>query len=327
MISRPRASERRRAHQCGVTLVELMVAMAIGLVVVLAASVAFLAGKKLFDTDADIQAAQDSLRFTRYVVQSVVRQAGYADYTPDRLTDGVAVIASNAALLGSGSGADDLNVVGASNTTVGRNDSSVGANDADTKAGNDSLLVRFFGRSKADEDAEDGTIIDCLGNAQKGPSATPTAADRVWSFFYVSDGDDGVPALYCKYRTDKGGFKSEPLARGVEKFKVVYGYDADGDSVPEAWIDAKAIEARAGNKAAGVQVNAEWRKVVVVRVGIVVRSDRENADLRKIKAQSYTLYPLGPEFKDVSFEPPDDGRFRSVATFTLMLRNVVKDPA
>ncbi|MGJ7492112.1 PilW family protein [Variovorax sp. ZT4R33] len=327
MTSRPRASERPRAHQRGVTLVELMVAMTIGLVVVLGASIAFLGGKKLFNTDADVQAVQESLRFTRYVVQSVVRQAGYADYAPDRLSDGVAVIASNATLLGNGAGADDLNVVGATNATVKSNDSSIGTHDTDKAAENDSLLVRFFGRSKADEDAEDGTIIDCLGNAQKGPSATPTAADRVWSFFYVSEGDDGVPALYCKYRTDKGKFTAEQLARGVEKFKIVYGYDADGDSVPEAWIDAKAIEAKAGDKATGAQINAEWCKVVAVRVGIVVRSDRENADLRKVNGQSYTLYPLGPEFKDVSFEPPDDGRFRSVATFTLMLRNVMKDPA
>lgn len=324
MTSRPPISERRRASQRGVTLVELMVAMAIGLVVVLAASVAFLAGKKLFNTDADVQAAQDSLRFARHVVQSVVRQAGYADYAPDRLNDGVAVIASNATLLGHGVGADDLNVVGASNTTVKRDDSSVGENGTDAVAQNDSLLVRFFGRSKADADTADDTIIDCLGHPQKGPSATPTAVDRVWSFFYVAVGTDGVPALYCKYRTDKGDFTAEQLARGVEKFKVVYGYDADGDSVPDAWIDAKGIEVKA--QATGSQANVEWRKVVAVRVGIVVRSDRANGDLKKIAGQSYTLYPLGTEFEDASFDPPPDGRFRFVSTFTLMLRNVVKDP-
>jgi type IV pilus assembly protein PilW len=298
--------------------------MAIGLLVILAASVAFLAGKKLFNTDADVQATQDSLRFARYVVQSVVRQAGYADYAPDRLSDGVAVIASNAALLGDGAGTDDLNVVGATNATVKSNDSSIGTHDTD-KVENDSLLVRFFGRSKADADVADDTIIDCLGHPQKGPSATPMAADRVWSFFYVSVGSDGVPALYCKFRTKKGDFDSEQLTRGVEKFKVVYGYNGNGDSVPETWLEAKAIDARAN--ASGTPVSVEWRKVVAVRVGIVVRSDRANGDLKKIKGQSYTLYPLGPAFKDVSFEPPDDGRFRSVATFTLMLRNVVKDPA
>ena len=271
-----------------------------------------------------MQAVQESLRFTRYVVQSVVRQAGYADYAPDRLTDGVAVIASNAQLLGRSTGMDDLNVVGASNTVVKSTDSSVGLNGSDATYANDSLLVRFFGRNKVDADEPDGTVIDCLGNKQKGPSTTPTAADRAWSFFYVAQADDGTPTLYCKYQKDKGGFKAEPLARGVEKFKVVYGYDADGDSVPDAWLDARGVEAKAA--ATGGPVNAEWRKVVAVRVGIVVRSDRVNGDLKPVKDQSYRLYPLGTAFKDsVSFDPPDDGRFRSVATFTIMLRNVLRD--
>jgi len=325
MLSRPTASERCGAQQRGVTLVELMVAMTIGLVVVLAATVAFLAGKKLFNTDADIQGAQDSLRFARHVVQSVVRQAGYVDYAPDRMTDGMAVAASSAVLQESNS-ADDLNVVGAANAAVNRTDRGVGANDSDKTSLNDSLLVRFFGRSKADEDAADSTIIDCLGNKQKGPSASPTAADRAWSFFFVSSTGDGEPALYCKYRAASGDFRSEPLARGVEKFKVAYGYDADGDSVPDAWLDAKGIAAKA--QESGAPTNAAWRKVVAVRVGIVVRSDRPNGDLRKLKGHDYKLYPLGEEFKDsVSFDPPDDGRFRLVSTFTLMLRNVMKDPA
>lgn len=73
-----------RPQQRGVTLIELMIAMALGLVIVLAASTAFLAGKKLFNTEADVQAVQDSLRFTRHVVQGLIRQAGYADYAPDQ---------------------------------------------------------------------------------------------------------------------------------------------------------------------------------------------------------------------------------------------------
>ena len=324
MLSHPMASERRRAQERGVTLVELMVAMAIGLVVVLAATSAFLAGKKLFNTDSDIQGAQDSLRFARHVVQSVVRQAGYVDYAPDRVTDGIAVVASGAALQ-IASSADDLNVVGATNAIVNRTDAGVGANDSDKTSLNDALLVRFFGRSKADEDAADSTIIDCMGNKQKGPSAVPTSADRVWSFFFVSSTGDGEPALYCKYRAANGEFKSESLARGVEKFKVAYGYDADGDTVPDAWLDAKGIAAK--TQAPGAPPLAAWQKVVAVRVGIVVRSDRPNADLKKIKGRDDRLYPLGEEFRDiVSFEPPDDGRFRLVSTFTVMLRNVVKDP-
>jgi type IV pilus assembly protein PilW len=64
-----------RPRQRGVTLIEFMIAMAVGLVIVLAASTAFLAGKRLFNTSADAQAVHESLRFTRHVVQGQLRQA------------------------------------------------------------------------------------------------------------------------------------------------------------------------------------------------------------------------------------------------------------
>ncbi|MEJ8809969.1 PilW family protein [Variovorax ureilyticus] len=306
------------SSQRGVTLIELMVAMALGLVVVLAASTAFLAGKRLFDTDSDVQAVQDSLRFARYVVQGLVRQAGYADYAPDPLTDGVPVVASNANLLADSSDPMDLNVAGASNTTV--SGSGFGQNDSDRTGGNDSLMVRFFGRSEVGSRSADGSMIDCMGTKRAGPVDAPTAGDRVLNIFHVKVARDGEPSLYCKTDAKSVG---QPLVRGVEKFKVVYGYDGNGDGVAETWLDASAIAAKGADSG---RTHAEWRKVVAVRVGMVVRSQRPNGDLKQVTGEDYRLFPLGPGFEDISFAPPDDGRYRSAATFTVMLRNVVKDP-
>lgn len=319
------ALETRRPMQRGVTLIEVMVALAIGLVVVLAASTAFIGARKLHDTDADVQAVQDALRFTRHVVQSQLRQAGYADYAPDRLSDDRGVIASHATLQADPGSVLDLDVAGASNTSVDGKSNSFGLNDADPKNQNDSLMIRFFGRSKAGGTGEaDGTMTDCFGAEQAGPASEPSLDDRAWSFFYVALAGDGEPELYCKYRGKTGNFSPEPLVRGVEKFKVVYGHDGNGDSVPETWLDAKGIAAKA---AGGGNVNDEWRKVVAVRVGVVVRSLRPNGDLRQLASEKYRLYPLGEEFSNIFFDPPDDGRFRSTATFTVMLRNVLRAPA
>jgi len=316
----------RRPQQRGVTLIELMIAMAIGLVIVLAASTAFLAGKKLFNTDADVQAVQDTVRFARHVVRGLIRQAGYSDYAPDHRSDGAGVVASSA-MPSAGSGSFlDLDVVGASNTKPGKNDNSIGLNGSDESLGNDSLLVRFFGRTNAKGSGPDDAMVDCFGVPQAGPvdANAPTPEDRAWSFFFVALATDGEPELYCKYRASTGRFESQPLARGVEKFKVAYGYDANGDSVPETWLDAGEIAAMARS---GESANAQWRKVMAVRVGLVVRSGRPNADLRQVGDRAdYRLYPLGREFAATYFDPPDDGRFRSVSTFTVMLRNRQRDP-
>jgi type IV pilus assembly protein PilW len=312
--------------QRGVTLVELLVAAAIALAVVLAATSAFLGSKRLFTADAEAQAVEESLRFAAFVVRGIVRQAGYSDYAPDHPgPDGVVIIASSANLRASPDDPLTLDIVGASNTRVGSKDESYGSHNSRGVNGSDSLRVRFFGRSRAGGDGTeaDGTMVDCMGFAQPGPTADkPVSADRAWSFFYVAEAADKEPELYCKYRGERGGpFSAQPLARGIEVFKIVYGHDADGDGVPERWLDAVQIEAMA---ASGAKVNDAWRKVVALRVGMVARSAHA---IGAAPMAEDLLYPLGADFPEVSFRPPADGRLRRVATFTVMLRNAMKDRA
>lgn len=323
---RPVPESESRVRQRGVTLVELLVAMAVALLVVLAAMAAFIGGQRLSATDADAQAVQESLRFGGFVVRSVVRQAGYADYAPDHLLlDGQAGIASSANMPWSANDPASLDIVGASDTRVSGIGESYGAHHTRGINVSDSLRVRFFGRSRAAGDGTepDGTMIDCMGFAQPGPATDkPVSADRAWSFFYVAEAADGEPELYCKYRSARDRpFKAEPLVRGIEVFKVVYGYDANGDGVPERWVDAVQLEAMA---ASGAKVNDEWRKVVGLRIGMVARSARARSGRREAEE---VLYPLGTDFSELSFRPPADGRLRRVATFTVMLRNAMKASA
>lgn len=313
-------------RQRGVTLVELLVAAAIALVVVLAATAAFLGSKRLFTADAEAQAVEESLRFAAFVVKNIVRQAGYSDYAPDYPgPDGAAIIASSANLLASSDDPLALDIVGASNARVSSKGESYGSHDSHGVNGSDSLRVRFFGRSRAGGDGTeaDGTMVDCMGFAQPGPAADkPVPEDRAWSFFYVAEAADKEPELYCKYRGERGGpFSAQPLARGIEVFKIVYGHDADGDGVPERWLDAVQIEATA---ASGAKINDAWRKVVALRVGMVARSAHA---IGGASMAEDLLYPLGSDFPEAGFRPPADGRLRRVATFTVMLRNAMKDRA
>lgn len=316
----------RRLRQCGMTLVELMVAAAIGLMVVLAAMATFLGSRQLFTANAEAQAAEDSLRFAAAVVRGIVRQAGYSDYAPDRVgSDGTVVIGSSANLMASHDDPSDLDIVGASNARVSSTDESHGSHNSKGVNGSDSLRVRFFGRSRVGggDSEPDGTMVDCMGIAQAGPADDlPSLDDRAWSFFFVAEATDKEPELYCKYRSDKqGAFRSEPLARGIEVFKVVYAYDGNGDGVPERWLDAVQLEALAGSTA---DINDEWRKVVGLRIGMVARS---GPGIGGARTQVELLYPLGADFPGVSFMPPADGRLRRTSTFTVMLRNVMKEPA
>lgn len=327
--------------QRGVTLVELMIALVLGLLVVLTASAAFIASKQLFNADSETQGLQDSTRFAGYLIKTVVRQAGYTDLTPDAVkADGTVSIASTFSMpKGNPSDTQNLDLVGAANVASSSVDTSTGygTNDSNTAAGaSDSLLVRFFGRAnwesgKAGE--ADGTIINCIGLPQTPPGVTPTMADRTWNLFYVATGPANEPELNCKYRTDTGTFKTESIVRGVEVFKVMYGYDVNNDGTPNKWLDAKQVASQtltAGTDScmpSSCTNNDKWRKVVAVRVGMVLRSSKDNTTQKQIgSASAYRLYPLGPEFSAVSFAPPDDGRIRRVVTFTVTVRNILKAP-
>ncbi|WP_198088069.1 PilW family protein [Variovorax sp. E3] len=314
----------RRSCERGVTLVELMVAMAVALVVVLAATAALVGGRQLSTADAEARGVEDALRFASFVVRGIVRQAGYADYALDHDEPNGAEAPGGQATVAVSSPEDhgELNIVGASNTRVGGQGGGYGSHDSRGVNGSDSLRVRFFGRSRADSTEPDGTMVDCMGFAQPGPATDrPAPEDRAWSFFYIAQAADGEPELYCKYRTDNGTFKAEPLARGIEVFKVAYGYDGNGDGVPERWLDAVQLEAQAVSPAS---VGDEWRKVTGLRVGMVARGARSTG---AAALPDERLYPLGPEFSSTSFKPKADGRLRRVTTFTVMLRNVMRDPA
>ena len=308
----------------------------LGLLVVLTATAAFLASKQLFTADSEAQALQDSARFAPYIVKTIVQQAGYADYTPDVVgADGtVSIVSSLTVPAGGAADPYALDLVGAVNVTkadVGTG-KGYGTNDSNTAANaSDSLLVRFFGRGnwEAGKGGEaDGTIINCVG-IPEAPPASPSLDNRGWSFFFVGAGQAGEPELYCKYRdASTGTFKTEPLARGVEVFKIVFGYDTDNDSTPNKWLNAKQVAAQ--TLEAGVDAcmpssctdNDKWRKIVAVRIGMVLRGGKANTTQNQISL----LYPLGDEFSSVRFAPPDDGRLRRVVTFTVTLRNVLRPP-
>ncbi|RQO64339.1 hypothetical protein DBV14_00715 [Variovorax sp. KBW07] len=322
---RVRSANAGPVRQRGVTLVELLVAMAIALGLVLAATAAFVGSRQLFNAGTEAQAVEDALRFAGFVVKGIVRQAGYTDYTPDHVDAQGAAIASSANPLASSADPLDLDIVGARNTRVRGTGNGYGRHDSRGVNGSDSLLVRFFGRSEAGGDGTepDGSMVDCMGFGQAGPGAagSSSAGDRAWSFFYVAEAADGEPELYCKYRSDNiGRFKAAPLVRGIEVFKVAYGYDGNGDGIPERWLDAAQLEALAASAA---KTNDEWRKVVGLRIGMVARSAHGNSGPGQ---GGELLYPLGLAFSGVSFKPPADGRLRHVATFTVMLRNAAKDP-
>jgi len=313
--------------QRGLTLVELLVALALGTLITLAAVAALTVSRQGFATvDASSQ-LRDNARFATTMIRRLVVQAGYLDYKYASNT------AASAFKTGDPSAADEQpNIKGFDNATYNQG-LVIGTTDTVSSSGrglnsSDMLVLRHQPGSipKADgTEGSDQTMIDCSGAS--AATAPGTSAERITSVFYV-DNNEGEPSLMCAWRTSAGTWRQQPLVEGVESLQVLYGVDgvtagaaptASTDSVPERYLRADQLVATST-----ADTNANWERVRSLRIGMVLRGPVGSAPEKDVPAQ----YPLG--VKDVmdtstdagsTFAAQSDGRLRQTVTFTIHLRN------
>lgn len=341
LLSKPRSR--------GLTLIELLVAMAVGLVVVLAAVTTLTIARRGFTTVDAASQLRDSGRFAADIIQRIAVQAGYRDVifaakqlpgakTPTASDPPPAVSGFNNALI------DATNPLTAS---VARTSTVVGY-------GSDILVLRYQasqlhtmydGADAAMKTASDQTMIDCAGNpvtTVPDPDVLSSAAVRMASIFHVAV-RNGEPTLMCTYQdpATPGAFLTAPLVQGVEQFQVLYGVDgvtpgaAPLSTAPAAVLPTRYLRAdqiTVAGDALGTAAN--WERVRAIRIGLVLRSAANSAQTSEVAS----YFPFGVA-KDAAgsgakggnfassadigtqFSAPADGRFRQSISFTVHLRN------
>ena len=322
----------RRSTQTGMTLVELLVAMAVGLVVVLAAVAALLAsrgGSVAVDASSQLR---DNARFATDLVQRLADQAGFEDFAYARKPYAPSVatyMASN------GTSINSLrpSVYGFNNgrpsTSDPLNSTTAWPSTSDSK-GSDILILQYQpvqnSLDAVSGTASDGSMILCDGTAPT--SSAIDRADRLVSILYVSQGSDGEPSLSCMTRNEStGNFYSTPLVRGVEQFQVLYGVDnvspgaaptGNSDSVPDRFLRADQLTV-SGNE---VATYANWRRVRSIRIGMVLRGPVGSA----LSSTTQSIHSFGNAAFDSSADvgsayTASDSRLRQTVTYTIQLRN------
>jgi type IV pilus assembly protein PilW len=245
-----------RLPQAGLTLVEMMVALAVGLAVVLSAARLLGLANVAYAAQAESAALDDAGRNALELLGRAVRQAAYAD--PMQLDLSAPVDGLPARLAGL-----DARSLGA--TTAG-----IAVPLAAVANGSDVLAVRFPG---AGTGSGDGSVVDCAG-------FTVAAGEEGWSIFYVAKNGDGEPELRCKYR-GASNWSADAVLTGVDSFQVLYGLDTDTprDGAANRYVNADAIRALDAALPAGLppqEFNRRtyWKRVVSVRVGLLLHGTR-----------------------------------------------------
>ena len=312
--------------QAGLTLIELLVAMALGLLIALAAAAALLVSRQgFFAVDAGSQ-LRDNARYAQHIVQRVGVQAGFKN-----------VFYTSAANAPRDTEPHVFGINNAKRSTSNGWDESSAWGTSDAGKNSDILVLRAqTSTASATATASDSTMIDCLGVA---PAAVPTGEyDRFISILHVQASSDGEPALMCSREAAGGGFDAQPLVQGVESFQVLYGVDnvvantaptGATDSVPDRYLRADQLTVAGDTEA----TSDNWRRVRSLRIGMVLRSPPGSA----VDAATQTMYPLGTSLGSAGgatgsafghsddtgavYTAPADRRLRQAVTFTVHLRN------
>lgn len=330
----------------GLTLIELLVAMVIGLVIVLAAVAALTVARRGFTTVDAASQLRDSGRFAADLIQRVGAQTGYRDVFI-------------AAGLASEDPARDASIGGFNNALLDATNPTTAstARTAGTVGDGSDVLVLRYQASQLYTNSEDSTkgtvadqtMIDCAGNTiasipnpkDSDPAKVAQAYDRrIVSIFHVAV-NQGEPSLMCTYSsTGVAPWTTVPVVQGVENFQVLYGVDgvtantapsgtAPAPDVPDSYLraDQMVVAGSANN------TKANWRRVRSIRVGMVLRSAPGSSQDRATQtflpfgaAKSTATGNSGTAFasandRGTTFQPTPDGRLRQTVSFTIHLRN------
>lgn len=308
------------SRQAGLTLVELMVALALGLLVAAAAVAALIIARQGFSSVDHGSQLRENSRFASSLIQRIVVQAGFENaaygFNTDPKDPGLrgydnAVLALTSATTAP-TLAHDSRSTGCGTVT-----------DTSCVNGSDVLAVRFWGVSRGS--AADGTMINCAGISE------PEGTDRAFSIFHVARSTSGEPTLACTYRNPTtGNWETTPLVTGVEAFQVLYGVDTltsagtTATTLTDDTVADRFLTARQLDSTPSADVTDNWRRVRVVRIGLVVRGSASDAVNRSASAE--TIPVLGTGFSSSAdtlsdLIVPADGRLRQKLVFTVHLRN------
>ena len=255
-----------RPSQRGMTLVELMVAMTIGIFLVGAVGIIYVNTSTTSRSSTLESQMNEDATLALELLQQQIRLAGYTSVAASgaRQFPGVAVRGCDGGFATGGTVDDNAG------TTAFKD---LACNNVTT--GKDALAVRYEATSLNSQTTSAGAPGNCsheaitAWDAKDDGGAIANTVALADNRYYVAD-DNGVPSLFCKGRKDTTFSAATALIPNIEDMQVTYGITAapeDNKPFPNqitAYVDA--------NHAALGATLKNWTRVVAVRICLLARS-------------------------------------------------------
>lgn len=277
----------KNKHEAGMTLIELMIALAIGLLIALVAASVYLSGVSAQQAQTGTARAQEAARFAFDLIDLSLKKAGYKN--PRVTADG---FCGSGVLLARIDGINDATGVSYSSSVTVLNSSDV-------------LVVRYYGDTQnLATYTSDNTITDCLGN-------TYTANTLIEDRFYIAADpvNDNEPALWCDSQNGSTHTGSAALVPGIESMQILYGDDPTAVGIVTRYVKADA--------------SLNFANVRSAMVSFIARTKETSAVDTTVRNISHFGTDYAPASGDAhQFTTPADGRVRQHTVATISMRNV-----
>lgn len=225
----PIPARRARSAQRGFSIIELMVALLIGLLITGAMVINYASLRRTFGLHDGMAELQASQRLILTLMTSTLQQAGYY---PNPATD-TRSSALPAGATVAWAGANPPSTFAAGQSVVG-----IG-NGSGSGAASDGVAVRF-------QTAAGDGLMNCLGGTHPAGGGAPV----VWvNTYQVNDQDE----LTCSVN----GAAPVILVANVRRLRIEYGVDLDGNGGADSYLPASLVTA-----------SARWGSVHSIRLSL-----------------------------------------------------------
>lgn len=317
-------------NQAGFTLIELMIAMVVGLILASGIVTLFVNGQKSFRVNDSIARMQDEARFAIREMSRDMAMAGYIaePMNPASVTFDPSAITA----IDCGDGAQPDSIMSMTDVVTGELnmlthiDDATGAaataafdcfNAGEIEVGSDIVgIKRFAGNDIDSADVVANTVylrtngslgllyMAPLGAAFPVPNSNWEYRPRIYYIRNFSEvAGDGTPALCRKQMTFGNaagtGIETECIARGIEDLQIEYGLDTDGDGSANRYVPDPTL--------------AEMQTVVSARIFLLARTTVE--DFTYTDQKTYSL-SNAPDYQ------PADNFHRRLYTITVPVHNL-----
>lgn len=307
-------------NQRGMTLVEVMIAMTLGLLVTLAVTSLFLSQQDSYRQNEAASRMQENARFALELITQDLRHAGFFGELGEPIDIAVATAVSDAAANNCAGGI--FNFTAADNLLVYANDETDTAGTelaecvatADLRnSGSSILFVKRSAGTSSTGTEQAGTLYTYSngGAAQFVIQDNYTlSGGESWEYtphlYYI----DNENTLQRKFLTDTTGtLTAEPIADSIEAFHIEFGIDTNNDGTPDYFWSPDA----------GELSDSTITGAVSATVYILARTPSEDRNYNDSdQNKTYQLGAVNP----IGLGPFNDGFHRRVYSMTTELKNL-----